>query len=118
MHVLLALTGPRLEFPSFPNGLVSLTLSGDATRVEIAVRARSSGDAALDVAIQTPDRRVTIDRTRITVRSTAFSGVGVVLSGGAIVFLLLWWGKHTVDARRGRRTPPRHAVGARQPASE
>jgi hypothetical protein len=111
MHVVLALAGPRLEFPSFPSGVVPLTATGDAARVELNVRARSSGDAALDVTIETPDRRVTIARTRVTVRSTAFSGVGVVLSGGAIVFLLLWWGRHTLAARRARRAPPRHAAG-------
>ena len=50
-----------------------------------------------------------IGQTRVTVRSTAFSGVGVVLSVGAGTFLALWWGRHILTARRGRRRP-RHAA--------
>ena len=64
------------------------------------------------MTIVTPDGRITLGRTRITVRSTALSGVGVVLSVGALVFLLVWWGRHTLDARRGRGRRPRHAIGA------
>ncbi|MGI8661913.1 MAG: DUF6049 family protein, partial [Acidimicrobiales bacterium] len=105
VHVVLRLEGPRLELPAHPDGVVPLTLAGneETTRAQIDVRARSSGDAALDVTIETPDGRIVLGRTRITVRSTAFSGVGVVLSAGSLAFLLLWWAKHTVGARRGRR---------------
>jgi hypothetical protein len=81
----------------------------DTTRVPINVRTRASGDSALDVTLQTPDGGLVIDRTRVTVRSTAFSGVGVVLSVGAGTFLALWWGRHIVVARRDRRRP-RHAA--------
>jgi hypothetical protein len=114
VHVVLHLDGPRLELPGHPDGLVPLTLSGEdeTTRVEIDVRARASGDSPLDVSIATPDGRITLGRTRITVRSTALSGVGVVLSVGALVFLLVWWGRHTLDARRHRNRRPRHAIGA------
>ena len=114
VHVVLHLDGPRLELPGHTDGLVPLTLSGDdeTTRVEIDVRARASGDSPLDVTIVTPDGRITLGRTRITVRSTALSGVGVVLSVGALVFLLVWWGRHTLDARRRRNRRLRHAIGA------
>jgi HAMP domain-containing protein len=42
----------------------------------------------------------------LTVRSTAASGVGVMISAGAALFLAVWWGR---DIRRRRR--------ARHPAS-
>jgi hypothetical protein len=105
----LFLQGDKLEFPGHENGHIPLTLTDEATRVPINVRTRASGDSALDVTLQTPDGGLVIDRTRVTVRSTAFSGLGVVLSFSAGTFLALWWGRHIVVARRGRRRP-RHAV--------
>jgi Family of unknown function (DUF6049) len=101
----LFLQGEKLEFPEHEDGHIPLTLTDETTRVPINVRTRASGDSALDVTLQTPDGSLVIDRTRVTVRSTAFSGVGVVLSVGAGTFLALWWGRHIVVARRGRRRP-------------
>jgi len=105
----LFLQGDKLEFPGHEDGHIPLTLTEEVTRVPVDVRARASGDSALDVTLQTPDGGLVIDRTRVTVRSTAFSGVGVVLSVGAGTFLALWWGRHIITARRGRRRP-RHAA--------
>jgi hypothetical protein len=105
----LFLQGEKLEFPGHEDGHIPLTLTDETTRVPINVRTRASGDSALDVTMQTPDAGLVIDQTRVTVRSTAFSGVGVVLSVGAGTFLALWWGRHIVIARRGRRQP-RHAA--------
>jgi hypothetical protein len=42
-----------------------------------------------------------IGNTKFTVRSTATSGVGLLLSAGAALFLVLWWARHIL---RGRRT--------------
>ena len=42
----------------------------------------------------------------VTLRSTAVSGVGVVLSVGALAFLGLWWARN----RRGRRRRPSRSV--------
>jgi hypothetical protein len=41
--------------------------------------------------------------SRLTIVSTVFSGVGIVLSIGAGLFLLLWWGRHWRTSRRDRR---------------
>jgi hypothetical protein len=105
----LFLQGGKLEFPGHEDGHIPLTLTDETTRVPIDVRTRASGDSTLDVTLQTPDGGLVIDRTRVTVRSTAFSGVGLVLSVGAGTFLALWWGRHIVTARRGR-SRPRHAA--------
>ena len=40
--------------------------------------------------------------TRLSVRSSVVSGVGVVLMVGALVFLALWWG-WDIHRRRRRR---------------
>jgi hypothetical protein len=105
----LFLQGARLEFPGYEDGHIPLTLTEETTRVPVNVRTRGSGDSALDVTLQTPDGGLVVGRTRVTVRSTAFSGVGVVLSVGAGTFLALWWGRHILTARRGRRRP-QHAA--------
>ncbi len=109
MTIDLFLQGDKLEFPGHEDGHIPLTLTEETTRVPINVRTRASGDSALDVTMQTPDGGLVIGRTRVTVRSTAFSGVGLVLSVGAGTFLALWWGRHILTARRGRRRP-RHAA--------
>ena len=64
----------------------------------INVRTRASGDSPLDITLQTPDGGMVIAKTRVTVRSTAFSGVGIVLLVGAGGFLALWWGRHILTA--------------------
>ena len=103
------LQGEKLEFPGHEDGHIALTLTDPTTRVPVNVRTRASGDSALDITLQTPDGGMLIGRTRMTVRSTAFSGVGVVLSVGAMAFLAIWWGRSILQARRARRRP-RHAA--------
>jgi len=105
------LQGEKLEFPGHEDGHVPLTLTDETTRVPINVRTRASGDSPLNITVQSPDGRLVVGRTRMTVRSTAFSGVGVVLSLGAGGFLAIWWARHIITTRRSRRRRPRHAVG-------
>jgi hypothetical protein len=90
---------------------VEVTLAQETTRVPLNVRTRASGDSPLDITVSAPDGHVVIGRTRITVRSTAFSGVGIVLSVGAGTFLAVWWLRHAVTTRRERRRKLRPAAG-------
>lgn len=79
------------------------TLSGDRTVVQIPVRALASGDTVLIITLTTPDGEVVLAESRYTVRSTAVSGVGVVLTLGAGGFLAVWWGRHWRRTRKDRR---------------
>jgi len=58
-----------------------------------------------------------IARTTFTVQSTALSGVGVFLSVGAGLFLVVWWSRHAWKARRAARAEERrrHARGRVDP---
>lgn len=94
--------GSRLEFPDGPQ--FSLRLQPGTNRVDIPVRARVPGDSPITISIDSPDGAANLVSARYTVRSTAVSGIGVVLSIGAILFLLLWWGRHVVRDRRRRAT--------------
>jgi hypothetical protein len=108
--VVLQLRGERLEFPGHPDGNVAVHLDGPTTRVDLAVRARSSGDAPLDLRVTSPDGRLDLGRSRVTVRTTAVSGVGLVLMAAAALFLVVWWTRTIIrDRRAGRSRHPAHA---------
>lgn len=108
--VRLVLEGEKLEFPGHDDGFVDVTLTEETTRVALTVRTRASGDSPLDITVTAPDDRLVIGQTRITVRSTAFSGVGVILSVGSGVFLAVWWLRHAVATRRARHRKLMHAA--------
>jgi hypothetical protein len=77
------------------------------TRVDVPVRARASGAFKLEATITSPGAPAALG-LRITsgefnVRSTAVSGVGLVLTIAAGLFLLLWWGRHFRKTRRDKR---------------
>jgi hypothetical protein len=91
---------------SFPNDTIEVTLQEERTTVQIPVRTRATGDTPLRITVRTPDGRVIIDESQYTVRSTAVSGVGLLLTAGAGGFLAIWWGRHLLRHRRGRRARP------------
>lgn len=100
------LESEKLEFPA--NGgagdhTITAELKGQNTAMAVPVAARTPGAFQLRVTLASPDGGLEISRTRVTVRSTFVSGVGVVLSAGAGIFLLLWWARHWRTARRDRR---------------
>ncbi len=113
IKVQLQLQGEKLQFPGHENGLVEVTLTEETTRVALNVRTRASGDSPLDVTITSPDGNLVVGHTRVTVRSTAFSGVGLILSVGAGTFLAVWWLRHAIAERRERRKRLKHAAGTR-----
>jgi hypothetical protein len=116
----------QLEFPAGTE--LDLTLPPGQTREDIRVRTRTSGAFSLDVVVTSPDGSIVLDESSFTVRSTTVSGVGLLLSGGAGLFLLIWWARHWRSARRARRlvdpggdgtgrgNPPPRPPGAPRPA--
>ena len=81
----------RLELPQ---GSIETTLDGRRTVVHVHVRTRASGDTPVRIRVLTPDRSVVLAETQYVVRSTAVSGVGILLTVLAGGFLALWWGRH------------------------
>jgi uncharacterized membrane protein len=75
---------------------------GATTDVAVPVRVNRSGDFRVRVEVTSPDGLVVLAERTLTVRSTAISGAGVVLSVGALCFLFLWWGRHVRRTRRAR----------------
>jgi hypothetical protein len=106
LHVSVRLSSRKLEFPD--GDTIDLDLPEGITRIDINVRTRATGAFPLDATVVTPDGQRVLANTRYTVRSTAVSGVGLVISLGAGLFLVVWWARHW---RRTRRSKKLVAVG-------
>jgi hypothetical protein len=112
VHVVVTVRSDKLEFPggggSHP--LNEITRKLDLVRhnetARFAVQTRASGAFPLLVTLQSPDGSLVVSHTQITVRSTAASGVGLLLSGAAGLFLLAWWGRHFLHGRRAGKLVP------------
>lgn len=103
VRVLVRVEGDTLEFPQGEERLVSLT--HETTTERIPVHARSSGAFPLRVTVLSPDGGLAVSTSRFTVTSTAASWVGLVLSAGAALFLIVWWGRHIHGRRSGKLIP-------------
>jgi hypothetical protein len=112
LAVRVTLESERLEFGSGDELSVGrrtyddIELTSESTPLVVPVHVRSPGTFPLFVTITSPDGRLELARSEVTIRSTAYSGVGVALSVGAGLFLLLWWGRHWRTVRRARRLVP------------
>jgi hypothetical protein len=102
VRVRVELRSLKLDFPDGAVQFVELP-AAEPYPLEIAVTTRASGSFPMDVAVTSPDGTLQLASSRFTVRSTAISGVGLVLSIGAGAFLLLWWGRHFRKTRRARQ---------------
>ena len=102
VDVEVVLSSAKLEFPEGNRRTVTLP-AATPTQVDVPVEAKASGAFPVDVTVQSPDGALVLGTARYNVRSTAISGVGLLLSIGAGVFLLLWWGRHFRNIRRDRR---------------
>lgn len=101
VDVLIRVRSDRLRFPD-GEALTLSVAADDLTRIDVPVEARATGSVPVFVELRTPDDRTQLDLRRLNVRSTAFSGVGVVLSLGAVLVLLTWWVRHIRTTRRAR----------------
>jgi len=98
-HVHVKLRSAKLDFPE--GSEFDLVLApGTTTRVDAQVTTRASGAFPLDVTVSTADGSLPVTTARFTVRSTAISGIGLVISIGAGLFLLIWWIRHFRSSRR------------------
>jgi uncharacterized protein DUF6049 len=101
VHVVVQLSSDKLTFPEGSTASLFLTRRNTTTR--FTVQARTSGTFPLQVTVRSPDGRTALSRGRFTIRSRAASYVGVIVSVGAIVFLVIWWGGHIRQTRRAHR---------------
>ncbi|MGH9056170.1 MAG: DUF6049 family protein [Acidimicrobiales bacterium] len=98
--------GGRCSVPTPTSEVCVLTLVNQNTTLKVPVETRSSGVFPLDVSLTTPDASIVLARDRDTVRSTAVSGVGIVLIVLAAASLAIWWVRDLRHGRRARRLVP------------
>lgn len=101
VDVIVALSSDKLSFPA--GDQLALRLGPGLNSVDVDVEARATGDSLVVVRVLSADGTTELDRTRLTVRSTALSGVGIAIAVVALAFLLIWWVRNHRDLRRDRR---------------
>jgi hypothetical protein len=101
LRVSIRLRSQKLEFPD--GDTIPVVLREPTTRLDVRVRSRATGAFPLVIEVRTADGERTLTTSRYTVRSTAVSGVGLVVSVGAGLFLIVWWARHWRRTRRSRR---------------
>jgi hypothetical protein len=104
VRVVVSVQSDKLEFPDGDSRPIELTRRNTTERFSVV--ARTSGAFPLRITLASPDGNLVIGRARMTVRSTAASGVSLLVSVGAALFLAVWWGRHVVRGRRARRLVP------------
>lgn len=86
---------------NFPDSTAQpLTLDHPNNSVRFHVEARTLGDSPLTVQFSVPG--LVFAKTQVTVRSTATSVVGVILTVLAVLVLLGWWARSWRTGRRRR----------------
>jgi uncharacterized membrane protein len=102
---------PKLTFPD-GDKQVELAPSTN-TEVELPVVARSNGTSSVEVELLTPSLEQTVDGPVVlTARVNALTGLGQVITGGAVLVLVSWWFGHI---RRRRRIRLNHAAQRPEP---
>lgn len=101
VDVIVALSSDKLSFPA--GGQIALRLGPGLNSLDVDVEARTTGDSLVVVRVLSADGTTELDRTRLTVRSTALSGVGIAIAVVALAFLSTWWVRNHRDLRRDRR---------------
>ncbi|MFQ5558642.1 MAG: DUF6049 family protein, partial [Acidimicrobiales bacterium] len=102
--VALHLAAAKLDFPEGERREIVLTPG--VNEVPIVVDTRASGDSAIAVRITTPDDAMELTSSTVRVRSTAISGLGLLISIAALAVLVSWWARSTIARRRARGRDP------------
>lgn len=104
VRVVVKVQSDKLEFPGGTERTVDLVRRNTTERFTVV--ARTSGAFPLRITLESPDGGLVVGRARLTVRSTATTGISVAVSLGAAGFLAVWWARHIVRGRRARRLVP------------
>jgi putative peptidoglycan lipid II flippase len=116
-RIRIRLSSPKLAFHGIevvggaclPGGTAEtcvLDLHTQNTTLKVPVEARTAGVYPLKIELLSPDGGLVLASAQYTVRSTAASGVGIFLSVGAALLLVVWWARDLRHGRRARQLVP------------
>ncbi len=98
LEVMLQLSSPRVDLPAATQPFLLAAHRRVTKRIEVSTR--TTGSFPILVEVLTPDGRQ-ITQASVTLVSTAFDRVALLLAGGAAAFLLVWWGRKRARRRGG-----------------
>lgn len=111
--VIVRARSPKLTFPG-GDQRVELAPLG-ATEVTIPVEARSNGTSSIDVDLLTPQFEQPVNGSvLLTAHANALTGLGQVITVGALLVLGSWWFSHHRRQRRDRLIGAAGLAGAEQ----
>jgi hypothetical protein len=100
LKVKLRLTSQKLNFPE---GDQVITVDQSSPPFRVPVEAKTNGTFQVTAFLLTPDGDAMLGPpTAITVRSTALSGLGILVTIGAGLVLAAWWLQHLRSRRRAK----------------
>jgi len=98
LKVKLRLSSPKLNFPT---GDQIITVDKSSPPFRVPVEARTNGTFKVTAALLTPQGDALLGPPdAITVRSTALSGLGLLVTIGAALVLVAWWLQNLRSRRR------------------
>ena len=101
--VRLDLNSDKLDFPDGDSRL--WRLSPGVNQIQVAVRAKTSGDAVLEIGVNSPTGLLALGESQLTVRTTSLSGTGVGIAAAALAILMVWWARHWWARHRSKTQP-------------
>jgi len=100
LKVKVRLSSPKL---AFPKGDQIVTVTEDSPPFRVPVEAKTNGTFQVTAALLTPNGDAPLGPPMaITVRSTALSGLGILVTIAAALGLVAWWIQHLRSKRRRR----------------
>jgi hypothetical protein len=110
LTVSVEISSAKLQFPN-EDRIVTVPANG-AIDLVIPVVARASGRFPIEVVLYTPDGLVQAgQRVQLTARVAAIAGLGLVVSGAALLVLMAWWLSHWRANRRKSAAQKHPAIG-------
>ena len=106
--VRLDLKSDKLDFPDGESLL--WRLSPGVNQVQVPVQAKTSGDAVLEIKVNSPTGLLALGESQLTVRTTSLSGAGVGIAAAALAILMLWWARNWWSRHRSKSEPQKSSV--------
>ncbi len=100
INVELLLTAEKIRFPD--GDRIELVLRPGDNTITIPVETLASGDARVTATIVSPGGFFELASGTVDIRSTAISGLGLVISIVALLVLGIWWVRTILRVRRNR----------------